>query len=159
MGLFGGSSDSESNQSTETVAQNSQGNQAPTFSSTGQGVSYAELGGTSLNRSIVATDQAMSVGGYDNTIVNANSDKLAEIAAEISTSALDYYDKQNKRSLDLAEKVAQATTSSNKDIISELAAITEKQSQSEALTLNEQLLKYGVVALVGFFIFQGVKSA
>lgn len=158
MGLFGGESKSDSSQSTELVAQNSQGNQAPTFTSRGQGVSYAEAGGASLNRSIYAESGGLSVGSR--SVINyANSDKLAEIAAEISTSALDYYDKQNERSLDLAERVATATTASNKDIISEFAAITEKSNQSEALTLNEQLLKYGVIGLIGFFIFQGVRSA
>jgi hypothetical protein len=159
MGLFGGSSKSRSNQTTQTTAVNSQGNVAPTLSSTASNISYAEQGGLSANRSNLGYAEAggFSVGRGVLTVNNANSTELAEQMSKVSVSALGFYDEQNKRSLDLAKDIAIATTQSNSDVISEFAKLTEEQSKSEALMLNDSLLKYSALAVAGGLIYMGLK--
>jgi hypothetical protein len=129
MGLLGGSSKSKSTQDTSVTSANQQGNNAPSLVAGDKlGITTTESGALSF---------AASSGGSNAYIVNnANGTDLAEIMGQVSIAALDYYDRQNARSLDIANEVAKATTSANKDIINEFANITEK-SQSERIINTE----------------------
>lgn len=171
MGLLGGDSESSSSQTTKISSANQQGISGLSTANGGKTL-YKYLDninggsvGKANNQGTLVDPKNKAKATFGGTAIsrtvikNANSGELAKVAANISLGALDYYDRQNQRSTALLEQVALATTQSNRDVINEFANITEKAGQSEALTMNEQLLKYGVVALIGFYILKGSKRA
>jgi hypothetical protein len=160
MGLFGGSSKSTSSQDIDVFSSNQQGIGGDSIAAAGKQLNQTEAPVAWSHGISVGAGSEGIVAGRKSTIKikNANSTDLAEIMGNVSIAALDYYDRQNERSLDIANEVAKATTSANKDIINEFAAITEKSNQSESLTLNEQLLKWGVFALFGGLVYMGLNK-